>query len=174
MLRVQASNERSIYHSSVCIIIIIIIIREEERRKKTTTMRCDDDGVISGDGSGPIGWDSVQPILQYWLYTYYGDKRTLETFYDSTERWITVLEKVSIKRIENGLSDWMNAETTGNVRALTGHIFLWRNYDAWSKINDVLKRTAIAAIYKAKAKKVADVMNAKFLELDGTYKGGRI
>ena len=129
-------------------------------------------GVISGDGSGPIGWDSVQPILQYWLYTYYGDKRTLETFYNSTERWISVLEKVSIQRLETGLSDWMNAETTGNVRALTGHIFLWRNYDAWSKINDVLKRTAIAAIYKAKAKKVVDVMNAKFLELDGTYKGG--
>ena len=129
-------------------------------------------GVIAGDGSGPIGWDSVQPILQYWLYTYYGDKRTLETFYESTKRWISVLENVSIRRLETGLSDWMNVETTGNVRALTGHIFLWRNYDAWSKINDVLNHTAVAEIYRKKAKNVAESLNAKFLARDGTYKGG--
>ena len=128
-------------------------------------------GLNETDGSGSIGWDSVQPILQLFLYKYYGDRRSMEDFYSSTKQWVEFLEHVPRAKVEDGLSDWMNVETNGNVRALTGEIFLWRNYDAWAKINEILGKPGLADAYREKANKVLVHLNTEFLQKDGVYKG---
>ena len=61
------------------------------------------------DGSGPIGWTTVQPVLQKMLHQNYGDTHTARDAYNATRRWIEMLQNVPEgdgSPIENGLSDW--------------------------------------------------------------------
>lgn len=120
------------------------------------------------DGSGPIGWATVQPVLQKMLHQHYGDTHTALNAYNATQRWIEMLQNVPEGPIENGLSDWMNVEPS-NVRSLTGHVFLSQNYAAWSSLNRFFGRKDVAIKYERMANKTIERMNHLFLQANGTY-----
>ena len=130
-----------------------------------------DAGVGANDGSGPIGWGSVQPVLQVWLFQHYGNQILLNTSYGSTLQWISMLSNAKEARIEHGLSDWMNVEPY-NVQRLSGHVFKWMNYQAWSNINRVLGNAELASGAAQNASMAKDRMNALFLQNNGTYADG--
>ena len=123
------------------------------------------DSGVDATGAGPIGWDSVQPVLQQRIHEQYGTVvlNTLQKSYNATSKWIAFLEyNVSTKLIENGLSDWMNVEPS-NVKELTGHVFVWMNFKAWSYINTALGKESVARQYETKADTIKKGINDKFL-----------
>ena len=128
------------------------------------------DNGVDKNGSGPIGWATVQPVLQTWMWDYYSDSSSLKSSYNSTKKWMNMLSNhVDESLIENGLSDWMNVEPNGNVHRLTGHVFQWMNYHAWSKINRVLGYKDIAELAEEDARRVRNRMNQLFLQTNGTF-----
>ena len=132
----------------------------------------DDRSVGINDGSGPIGWDSVQIQLELWLNKFYGNTAVLETSYNSTKKWITLLSTVTAERIENGLGDWQNVEPYDSTR-LTGHVFKWMNYNAWYEINSILKKTDIANAAKIQSQLIINDLNQLFLnDTNGKYNYG--
>ena len=126
----------------------------------------DDAGL--GDQSGPIGWDSI-PILIMYLYKEYGDISIVREAYDATKRWIDFLGNASIAQVESGLSDWMNVETGGNVRRLTGQVFLYMNFQSFSEMALLVGDNASAMKYAKNAQDTKQYLNAQFLNADGTY-----
>eukprot|EP00940_MAST-03C_sp_MAST-3C-sp2_P003140 g3140.t1 len=109
-----------------------------------------------GGESGPIGWDSVGPILQLYMYRFYGNENLLRYNYNATARWIAFLRSAPTSRIEAGLGDWMPTETS--YPPLTGEAFYWWNLDAWAEINRVLHHDDEAA----RAASLADDAKARF------------
>jgi len=51
-----------------------------------------DAALAPGDRGGPIGWATYQPVGQTWLYRYYGNVRIMKELYNSTERFIKLLD----------------------------------------------------------------------------------
>lgn len=121
-----------------------------------------------GNASGPIGWASMPAVLQLWMYDYYGDVRTLQESLNATQRWIRFLEDASSLNVESGLSDWMSLEPS--PAPLTGRMFAWMNFRSFSKINELLRNSKVAAAYAEKAQAAIDSLNEEFLDLtSGTY-----
>src|SRR5690242_13196798 len=87
----------------------------------------------AGGGSGPIGWDTISPVLQLKLFDWYGDWSLLNESYASTSEWISFLDAAPQSAIDNGLSDWMGVEPS--PVALTGEGFRVLNYLAFSRIS---------------------------------------
>ena len=51
-----------------------------------------DAGLVPGGGTGPIGWETYQPVTQLWLYKYYGDTRIMNESFASTHAYIKLLD----------------------------------------------------------------------------------
>eukprot|EP00658_Telonema_sp_P-2_P055595 TRINITY_DN4418_c0_g1_i7.p1 TRINITY_DN4418_c0_g1~~TRINITY_DN4418_c0_g1_i7.p1 ORF type:complete len:942 (-),score=181.87 TRINITY_DN4418_c0_g1_i7:39-2864(-) len=125
-----------------------------------------------GNQSGPIGWQSYQPVAQLWLYKYYGNTETLEASRPYTERFMKLLDS-DPAGITAGLGDWMPVEPT--AVNFTGLGFLRMSYLAMSNISLILKDSASSAVYRSKADAVTERINRLFLNTStGTYAvGGR-
>ena len=125
-----------------------------------------------GGGAGPIGWGTAQPYLQWLLYQYYGDQRLLEEQYETTKKWIALLQSCSTNYIlDNGISDHESLDP--KPRALTGTAFYYLNLELFSKIARTLGRESDAAQAEALAGKVKDAFNRRFLKgSTGQYDSG--
>ena len=141
------------------------------------------DGGLGGD-SGPIGWDSLQPVLQVYLLDYYGPNATiadnsdsdsgsdtildlLRSSFNTTRSWIQALEAAPAELIENGLGDWMALEAKS--LAMTGQGFVIQNLRAFSRICEALGEQDLSLDFAAKAAAAVDAFNGRFLRSDGVY-----
>jgi alpha-L-rhamnosidase len=116
-----------------------------------------------GEKSGPIGWGTAQPLLQWQLYQYYGDKALLEENYELTRRWIALLRSHAPDDIlDNGISD--HESLAPKPRALTGTAFYYLNVNLFSLIAQTLGKTTDAAEAAALAEKIKAAFNRKFLQ----------
>jgi alpha-L-rhamnosidase len=115
-----------------------------------------------GEKAGPIGWGTAQPLLQWQLYQYYGDKRLLEENYGLTKRWIALLQSCAQDYIlDNGISD--HESLVPKPRALTGTAFYYLNVRLFSQIAGVLGNTTDDEEAAALAEKIRTAFNQKFL-----------
>ena len=126
---------------------------------------------ISTDGlggtSGPIGWEAYQPEVQLWLYRYYGNKDALITAFNSTYKYIKLLD-TNPKAIQNGLGDWMPVEPTGVD--FTGLGFQRMSYLAFANITSILGYDDLSDVYSKKAANMTIEINDKFLNTtSGSY-----
>jgi len=120
-----------------------------------------------GGNSGPVGWGTAHPVLQWELYQYYGDRRILAEQYDSTKRWIALLRsKASDYILDNGISD--HESLTPKPRALTGTAFYFLNVKLFARIVDTLGKTNDAIQAEELADKIKAAFNIRFLR-DGRY-----
>ena len=116
-----------------------------------------------GGGSGPIGWDTGQPFLQWELYQYYGDAQLLAANYAVTKRWINFLQTCArADLLDNGISD--HESLAPKPRALTGTAFYYLNVQLFAKIARALHETTDAAEADALAEKIKTAFNRKFLK----------
>jgi alpha-L-rhamnosidase len=116
-----------------------------------------------GGGSGPIGWASAQPFLQWELYQYYGDTRLLANQYPATKRWISFLQTCARDDIlDNGISD--HESLVPKPRALTGTAFYYLNVRLFAKIARALGEETDAAEADALAERIKTAFNRKFLK----------
>ncbi len=117
-----------------------------------------------GGQSGPIGWDTVLPVLQAKLYAHYGDQGILKELQSATNLWIQFLMSVNATNpglIEGGLSDWMSLEAAPS--ALTGRAFMYENMNSWARIHTALGNASGAAYYAKLANQSRDALLAEFL-----------
>ena len=122
-------------------------------------------GIVSeglGEKAGPVDWGAAQPLLQWQLYQFYGDKRLLEENYELTKSWMSFLESRARDGIlDNGISD--HESLAPKPRALTGTAFYYLNANLFSHIARALGRSADAAHAEALAQKIKSAFNQKFL-----------
>ncbi|MDB6026035.1 MAG: alpha-L-rhamnosidase, partial [Verrucomicrobiales bacterium] len=115
-----------------------------------------------GEQSGPIGWGTAQPLLQWQLYQYYGDKRILEEQYENTKRWIMLLNsKAKDFILENGISD--HESLVPKRPALTGTAFYFFNVKLFEKIARLLAKEKDANEAAALGEKIKVAFNQTFL-----------
>lgn len=124
-----------------------------------------------GDGSGPIGWGTAFPVLQWNLHQYYGNDAPMARYYDLTKQWISLLESKAVDGIlDNGISD--HESLVPKPRPLTGTAFYYHNVDLASRIAELLGKQADSDRYQKLADSIRDAFNGKFLKPDGTYYTG--
>jgi alpha-L-rhamnosidase len=125
-----------------------------------------------GGGSGPIGWGTAYPLLQWNLYRYYGNRALLEEQYETTKRWLTFLEasvKDNIVRV--GISD--HESLAPKPVALTGTAFYYYNAHLMSKIAGALGKAEDEERYTRKAEEIKETFNREFLKAGtGPYDSG--
>ena len=115
-----------------------------------------------GEKSGPVGWGTAHPLLQWQLYQYYGDRRLLEEQFETTQRWIALLQSRAQDGIlDNGISD--HESLVPKPRALTGTGFYYLNVRLFAQIARALGREAEAASAEALAESIRSAFNRRFL-----------
>lgn len=115
-----------------------------------------------GGDSGPIGWGTAYPLLQWQLYQYHGDKRLMEEQYPTTKRWMEFLQsKAKDNCIDVCISD--HESVVQKPEALTATAFYY--YNAWmaSRIARTLGRNADADQYERLAEQIRGAFNKRFL-----------
>lgn len=125
-----------------------------------------------GDQSGPIGWGTAHPLLQWQLYKYYGEKQLLEEQYDTTRRWVELLRSKAVEGIlENGISD--HESLVPKPVALTGTAFYYYNVRLMSRIAETLGRASDSKEYGEAAQQIKTAFNRRFLKPGtGRYDAG--
>lgn len=125
-----------------------------------------------GGGSGPIGWATVHPVLQWQLYRFTGDRNLLEEQYPTTQRWLAFLQKhVPNYLLNNCIGDH---ESIADKRVeLTSTAFYYENAVLAAKIAEVLGKQVDAHEYRALAARIRDAFNERFLDrATGRYDTG--
>ncbi len=126
-------------------------------------------------GSRPAdpAWGMAYPLLTWYMYEYYGDRRILEQHYDGVKAWTDYLRTRSRDGIldYSYYGDWVPIEKTpGNL--VSTAMYYW-SADLVSQMAAVLGKTADAESYRKQADGVKDAFNAKFLNAaTGLYGGG--
>jgi alpha-L-rhamnosidase len=127
-------------------------------------------------------WKSTYPLLTWYLYQYYGDKRVLEAHYPSLKKLIDSLSaSANGYIISEGLGDHMEPESDGNTHfsplhtpvALTSTAYYY--YETWivAQIAQVLGQTEDAKKYSALAENIKEAFNRTFFDsATGEYATG--
>jgi len=125
-----------------------------------------------GDNSGPIGWGTVFPVMQYVLYQYYGNTGILKAQYPATKSWTLFLESFAAKtsdQINIGLGDW--DPITKTPTPLTSNLFYLQNLQVTSKLAQILGNIADMEHFGNHSITVSNNVNKLFLK-DGIYSSG--
>lgn len=125
-----------------------------------------------GPGAGPIGWGTAHPLLQYHLLQHYGNRRLVEEQYETTLRWIQLLEsKAKDNLIEAGIGD--HESLVPKSIGVSGTSFYYYNVRLAEYLAKVLGKTPDAERFAAQAEKIATAFNEKYLDpATGKYDTG--
>jgi len=108
-----------------------------------------------------VGWALAHPLLQLNLYRYYGDRRTLESQYAVSRRWLCLVQNLYPDFIvKEGLSDHESLNKTPPEELVTPLYF----YSAHllSKMAEILKRSADKKEYEDLMAKIKSAYLNKF------------
>ncbi|MDQ0947404.1 alpha-L-rhamnosidase [Streptomyces phaeochromogenes] len=118
-------------------------------------------------------WGGAFVLVPWQLYTTYGDREALSTYYPRMRQYAGFLERqVSGGILDYGLGDWFTPDRTF-PRAVAGTYGYWRVVDALSRIATVLGDRDAADAYRTKADASAGALAAKYYDpATGTFGGG--
>ncbi|WP_046729700.1 family 78 glycoside hydrolase catalytic domain [Streptomyces humi] len=118
-------------------------------------------------------WGGSFVLVPWQLYTTYGDRDTLRTYYPRMRQYAAFLKtQVSAGILDYGLGDWFTPDRTF-PRAVAGTYGYWRVVDALSRIAAVLGDDTAAAGYRTEADTSAQALAAKYYDTaTGTFGGG--
>jgi len=126
-------------------------------------------------GSRPAdpAWGLAYPLITWYMYEYYGDRRILEEHYGGVKAWTDYLTT----RSKDGIlsysyyGDWVPIEKTPGSLVST-FCYYW-SADLVSRMADILNKTADADTYRQLAGKIRDAFNTRFLNPQtGVYANG--
>ena len=127
-------------------------------------------------------WKSTYPLLTWYLYQYYGDKRVLQVHYSSLKKLIDFLSSNATGYIiSEGLGDHMEPQSAGYCHfsplhtppGLTSTAYYY--YETWivAKMAQILGQTADAKKYSALAENIKEAFNRTFFDsATGEYATG--
>jgi alpha-L-rhamnosidase len=115
-----------------------------------------------------VGWALVHPLLQVNLYRYYGDRRTLESHYDLSRRWLGLIQNLYPDFIvKDGLSDHESLNETPPEELVTPLYF----YSAHllSKMAEILNHSGEKKEYEDLMAKIKSAYLERFWHKDSGY-----
>ncbi|MCX8064830.1 MAG: glycoside hydrolase family 78 protein, partial [Candidatus Hydrogenedentes bacterium] len=119
-----------------------------------------------GDGSGPLAWGSVHPLLLWQLYQYYGDRLIVEEEYEKAKQWLELLEKSAKDGIQTQcIGDHESiAEKQVEVSA-TAYYYL--NAKIISILANILNKSDDGEKYKKLSEYIARKFKEKYVDENG-------
>ncbi|MEU1304850.1 family 78 glycoside hydrolase catalytic domain [Streptomyces shenzhenensis] len=128
---------------------------------------------LPGAYRNDANWGGAFVLVPWQLYTTYGDRSTLSTYYPRMRQYAAFLEnQVSGGILDYGLGDWFTPDRTF-PRAVAGTYGYWRVVDTLGRIADLLGDRSAAAEYRAKADASAKALAAKYYDTaTGSFGGG--
>jgi alpha-L-rhamnosidase len=126
-------------------------------------------------GSRPAdpAWGMAYPLLTWYMYEYYGDRRLLEQHFDGVKAWTDYLRTRSRDGIldYSYYGDWVPIEKTpGNL--VSTFCYYW-SADLVSRMAGILGKGGEAEAYRKLAGEIKDAFNARFLNAaTGVYGTG--
>jgi alpha-L-rhamnosidase len=124
-------------------------------------------------GGADPAWGSAYPLILWYMYQQYGDRRLLEEHFDGICKWSDFL----MSRSENGTTnfvkygDWVPVERTPGPLVSTAYSYV--SADLAAKIATILGKTAQAGTYSARAEEIKNAFNKRFYNAsDGVYGNG--
>lgn len=136
--------------------------------------------------SGAPGWADGGVIIPWRVYLNYGDKRALESHFESAKRWVEYVRTQSPNLIWTGkrgndYGDWLNGNTlilegwprTGAAvsQELMATAFFAHSAELLSRMASVLGRTDDAEHYGKLSAQIKEAFNRTFVKADGVILG---
>jgi len=118
-------------------------------------------------------WGTAYPLLCWYMWEQYSDRRILEENYEGLKRYVEFLRS---RAVENVLSyfyygDWVAVQPTPG--ALTSDAYYYYDTEILSKIAQLLGKSDDAQSYSQLAGQIKDAFNRKFLDPNtGDYANG--
>jgi len=115
-----------------------------------------------GNRPADPAWGMAYPLLTWYMYEYYGDRRVLEQHYDGVKEWTDYLRTRSREGIldYSYYGDWVPIEKTpGNL--VSTAMYYWST-DLVSRMAGILGKSGDAEAYRKQADGIKDAFNAKF------------
>jgi alpha-L-rhamnosidase len=111
-------------------------------------------------------WGSAYPLIAWYMYQYYGDRRILEEHYGGIKAWADFLHS----KAEDGIvsyfyyGDWVAVrKTPGN---LVSTFYYYWSTDLVARVAELLGRKEEAAVYRKRAQTIAEAFHRKFYNLE--------
>ncbi|EGX58140.1 secreted protein [Streptomyces zinciresistens K42] len=128
---------------------------------------------LPGAYRNDANWGGAFVLVPWQLYTTYGDRETLRTYYPGMRRYAAFLRaQVSGGILDYGLGDWFTPDRTF-PRAVAGTYGYWRVVDTLARIAVLMGDETAAAGYRADADASVRALAAKYYDAStGTFAGG--
>ncbi|MBN2409011.1 MAG: family 78 glycoside hydrolase catalytic domain, partial [Candidatus Aminicenantes bacterium] len=168
----QGTAEEAIYNFDMAAFYTNFLrdIRDVQDEKGTIT-----DTVPHVWGSRPAdpAWGTAYPLIAWYVYQYYGDKRVLEEHYDGIKKYVEFLRS----RAEDGLvkfshyGDWVAVEKPpGNI---VSSFYYYYDVKILAEIADILGKEAEARSYANLAAAIKSAFHEEYFDpKTGNYAGG--
>jgi len=126
-------------------------------------------------GAGPAdpAWGAAYPLIAWYMWEQYGDRRILEENYEGLKKWVEWLRSRSKDNIlsESKYGDWVAVEPTPG--AFVSAAYYLYDVQIVAKIASILGRSDDAQSYAQLATQITDAMNNKFWDANtGNYANG--
>ena len=111
-------------------------------------------------------WGSAYPLLAWYTYQHYGDRRILEEHYEGIKKWADFLRN----RSQDGIlsysyyGDWVATEKTPGELVSTFYYFY--SVQVVARVAEVLGRTADAEAYRKQADAIQAAFHTRFFRGD--------
>jgi alpha-L-rhamnosidase len=122
---------------------------------------------------GDLGWETAYPLLCWYMWQQYGDRRILHENYDGLKKYVEFLRSRAADNVFrfHREGDWVEvAHTPGDYIA-----DVWYYYDVWlfSRMAQALGNSAEAGSYGQLAAQIKDALNRTFFDANtGNYANG--
>lgn len=125
-----------------------------------------------GDHSGPLGWQLAFPYCLKQLYSFYGDKTIVESYYQTLKRQIEFIRSIYPDNIvPEDISD--HASIDPKPEALTATAFYLQQVDIMAEFAEILGIQNDKIKYQNLAKSIRDACTEKFLKVNsGIFDNG--
>jgi len=128
-----------------------------------------------GDFPGDLGWETAYPLICWYMWEQYGDRRILEQNEASLRKYVEFLRSLASDNVFRGHlgheGDWVETEHTPNDYIAD----FWYYYDVkiFARMERVLGNSADAASYDQLAQGIRDAFNRTFFNAQtGQYANG--
>lgn len=128
-----------------------------------------------GDMPADLGWEAAYPIISWYMWTQYGDRRVLEENEANLKKYAEFLESHAKDGVFQGhlgrQGDWVELEHT--PLDYMAAIWYYYNIDLMSKIETALGHTSEAKTYGQHANQIKEAFNSLYLNPStGEYANG--
>ncbi|MFA5326768.1 MAG: family 78 glycoside hydrolase catalytic domain [Prolixibacteraceae bacterium] len=122
--------------------------------------------------NGP-DWTSTIAIIPWNVYLFYGDSKLLADCYENIKRYVDHITSISPEGITDwGLGDWVPVKSV-TPKELTSSIYYFVDAKILANAAKLLNKDAESKTYSELAEKIANAINAKYLNTEtGIYGSG--